>query len=183
MLITILLMDTYHCHQSSVKLHCCIIRLWKMDPKHSCNYCIFNYSDIWACILRIRACFLQSRIFPHIMDMYAHNRGFAGRPPELKWLLTSPIFSGFSRFFRHFEGQRYRTFYSKSHRHYCDLNANQVCYTFRYVLSYFHNENELTELKRFISGRNSIFVYKLQYILTSKMADFILLTWLQLRKN
>ena len=86
-------------------------------------------------------------------------------------------------FFRHFEGQRYRTFYSKNHRHYCDLNANQVCYTFRYVLSYFHNENELTELKRFISGRNSIFVYKLQYILTSKMADFILLTWLQLRKN
>ena len=92
------------------------------------------------------------------------NRGFAGRPPELKWLLTSPIFSGFSRFSRHFEGQRYRTFYSKNHRHYCDLNANQVCYTFRYVLSYFHNENELTELKRLISGRNSIFVYlKLQY--------------------
>ena len=110
-------------------------------------------------------------------------RGFAGRPPELKWLLTSPIFSGFSRFFRHFEGQRYWTFYGKNHRHYWDLNANQVCYTFRYVLSYFHNENELTELKRFISGRNSIFVYKLQYILTSKMADFILLTWLQLRKN
>ena len=82
-----------------------------------------------------------------------------------------------------FEGQRYRTFYSKNHRHYCDLNANQVCYTFQYVLSYFYNENELTELKRFISGRNSIFVYKLQYILTSKMADFILLTWLQLRKN
>ena len=110
-------------------------------------------------------------------------RGFAGRPPELKWLLTSPIFSGFSRFFRHFEGQRYRTFYGKNYRHYCDLNPNQVCYTFRYVLSYFHNENELTELKRFISGRNSIFVYKLQYILTSKMADFILLTWLQLRKT
>ena len=63
--------------------------------------------------------------------------------------------------FHHFEGQRYRRFYSKNHRHYCDLNANQVCYTFRYVLSYFHNENELTELKRFISGRNSIFVYKL----------------------
>ena len=110
-------------------------------------------------------------------------RGFAGRPSELKWPLTSPIFSGFSRFSRHFEGQRYRTFYDKNHRHYCDLNANQVCYTFRYILSYFHNENELTELKRFISGRNSIFVYKLQYILTSKMADFILLTWLQLRKN
>ena len=110
-------------------------------------------------------------------------RGFAGRPPELKWLLTSPIFSGFSRFSRHFEGQRYRTFYGKNHRHYCDLNANQVCYTFLYVLSYFHNENELTELKRFISGRNSIFVYKLQYTLTSKMADFILLTWLQFRTN
>ena len=85
--------------------------------------------------------------------------------------------------FRHFEGQRYRTFYGKNHRHYCDLNANQVCYTFRYVLPYFHNENELTEPKRFISGRNSIFVYELQYILTSKMADFILFTWLQLRKN
>ena len=113
--------------------------------------------------------------------MQVPNRGFAGRPPELKWLLTSPIFSGFSRFSCHFEGQRYRTFYGKNHRHYFDLNANQVCYTFRYVLSYFHNENELTELKRFISGRNSIFVYKLQYILTSKMADFILLTWLQLR--
>ena len=111
------------------------------------------------------------------------DRGFSGRPPELKWLLTSPIFSGFSRFFGHFEGQRYRTFYGKNHRHYCDLNANQVCYTFRYVLSYFHNENELTELKRFISRRNSIFVYKLQYILTLKMADFILLTWLQLRKT
>ena len=111
------------------------------------------------------------------------NIGFAGRPCELKWLLTSPIFSGFSCFFRHFEGQRYRTFYGKNHRHYCDLNANQVCYAFQYVLSYFHNENELTELKRFISGRNSIFVYKLQYILTPKMADFILLTWLQLRKN
>ena len=114
---------------------------------------------------------------------YIANRGFAGRPPELKWLHTSPIFSGFSLFFRHFEGQRYRTFYCKNHRHYCDLNANQICYTFRYVLSYFHNENELTELKRFISGCNSIFVYKLQYILTSKMADFILLTWLQLRKT
>ena len=120
----------------------------------------------------------QSREANQILD-----RGFAGHLPELKWLLTSPIFSGFSHFFRHFEGQRYRTFYSKNHRHYCDLNANQVCYTFRYVLSYFHNENELTELKHFISGRNSIFVYKLQYILTSKMADFILLTWLQLGKN
>ena len=111
------------------------------------------------------------------------HRGFAGRPPELKWLLTSPIFSRFSRLFRHFEGQRYRTFYGKNHRHYCDLNANQVCYAFRYVLSYFHNENELTKLKPLISGRNFIFAHKLQYILTSKMADFILLTWLQLLTN
>ena len=115
--------------------------------------------------------------------VFCKNRGFSGRPPELKWLLTSPIFSGFSRFSRHFEGQQYRTFYGKNHRHYCDLNANQVCYTFRYVLSYFHNENELNELKRFISGHNSVFVYRLQYILTLKMANLILLTWLQLRKN
>ena len=51
-------------------------------------------------------------------------------------------------------------------RDYCNLNANHasmLC-AFRYVLSYLHNENELTELKRLISGRNSIFVYlKLQY--------------------
>ena len=79
------------------------------------------------------------------------------------------IFSGFSRIFLHFEGQRYRMFYGKNHCHYCDLNTNQVCYAFRYLLSYFHNENELTKLKPLISGRNSIFVYKLQYILTSKM--------------
>ena len=83
----------------------------------------------------------------------------------------------------HFEGQRYWTFYGKNHRHYCDLNPNQVCYTFQYVLSYFHNENELTKLKCLLSGRNSILVYKLQYILISKMADFILLTWLQLLTN
>ena len=142
--------------------------------------------------MQLRAYLIRNRA-PHVINSHVHqavailsgkkNRGFAGRPPELKWLLTSPIFSGFSRFFCHFEGQRYRTFYSKNHRHYCDLNANQVCYTFQYVLSYFHNENKLTELKRFISGRNSIFVYKLQYILTSKMADFILLTWLQIRKT
>ena len=94
------------------------------------------------------------------------NRGFAGRPPELKWLRTSPIFSGFSRLFRNFEGQRYGTFYGKNHLHwyYCDLNANQVCYAFQYVLSYFHNENKLTKLKPFISGRNSIFAHKLQYV-------------------
>ena len=122
-----------------------------------------------------------TRLLTHQPDV--NNRGFAGRPPELKWLLTSPILSGFPRFFRHFEGQWYRMFYGKNHRHYCDLNANQVCYAFRYVLSYFHNENELTELKHLISGRNSIFLYKLQYILTSKMADFILLTWLQLLTN
>ena len=85
--------------------------------------------------------------------------GFAGHPPELKWLLTSPIFSEFSRFSRHFEGQWYRTFHGKNHRYYSDLNTNQViCYAFGYVLSYFDNENELTELKRLISGRNSIFV-------------------------
>ena len=110
-------------------------------------------------------------------------RGFVGQPPELKWLLTSPIFSGFSRLFRHFEGQLYQTFYGKNHRHYWDLNVNQVCYAFRYVLSYFHNENELTKLKPLISRHNFIFTYKLQYILTSKMADFILLTWLQLLTN
>ena len=44
---------------------------------------------------------------------------------------------------------------------------------------YFHSKNELTELKPHISRRNFIFVYKLHYMLTSKMADFILLTWLQ----
>ena len=119
----------------------------------------------------------------HTNQTHSSYRGFAGRPPELKWLLTSPIFSGFSRLFRHFEGQWYRTFYSKNHLQYCNLNANQVCYAFRYVLSYFHNENELTKLKPFISGRNSIFAYKLQYVLTSKVADFIPLTWLQLLTN
>ena len=72
---------------------------------------------------------------------------------------------------------------AKNNRHYCDLNANQVCYAFRYVLSYFHNKNELTKLKPLISGRNFIFTYKLQYTLTSKMADFILLIWLQLFTN
>ena len=56
-------------------------------------------------------------------------------------------------------------------------------YAFRYILSYFHNENELTKLKPLISGSNFIFAYKLQYILTLKMADFILLTWLQLLTN
>ena len=30
-----------------------------------------------------------------------------------------------------------------------------------------------------ISGHNAIFMYKLPYLLTSKMADFLLLTWLQ----
>ena len=51
---------------------------------------------------------------------------------------------------------RFRTFHGKKHRHSdSDLNTNQViCYAFRYVLSYFDNENELTELKRLISGRN-----------------------------
>ena len=50
-----------------------------------------------------------------------------------------------------------------------------------YCHSYFHNENELTKLKLLIGWRNSIFVYKLQYKLTAKMADFVLLTltWLQ----
>ena len=126
---------------------------------------------------------LSSLVVEHRLPLATFYRGFAGRPPELKWLLTTPIFSGFSRLFRHFEGQQYRTFYGKNHRHYCDLNANQVCYAFRYVLSYFHNENELTKLKPLISGRNFIFAYKLQYILTSKMADFILLTWLKLLTN
>ena len=79
--------------------------------------------------------------------------------------------------------RRYRTFYGKNHRHYCDLNANQVCYTFRYVLSYFHNENELTKLKPLISGRSFIFEYKLQYILTSKMADFKLIVTSHAKPN
>ena len=59
-------------------------------------------------------------------------------------------------FFHHFEGQWYQTFHGKNHRHYCDLNANQVAMLrfLQYVLSYFHNENELTELKRLISGCN-----------------------------
>ena len=60
-----------------------------------------------------------------------------------------------------------------------------ICTTYIIHL-YFHNENELTKLKpliSLISGCNFIFVYKLQYILTSKMANFILLTWLQLLAN
>ena len=121
------------------------------------------------------------KVFPQKLQQPHHHRGFTGCPPELKWLPTSPIFSGFLCFFRHFEGQRYRTFYGKNHRHYCDLIANQVCCAFRHVLSYFHNENEFTKLKLLISGCNSIFVYKLQYKLTSQMADFILLTWLCLQ--
>ena len=48
-----------------------------------------------------------------------------------------------------------------------------------HVLSYFHNKNEFTKLNLLTSGHNSIFVYKLQYKLTSKIDDFILLTWLQ----
>ena len=49
-----------------------------------------------------------------------------------------PSLNGFSHhqfsqdllIFCHFEGQRYQTFHGKNHRHYCDLNANQVCYAF-----------------------------------------------------
>ena len=103
---------------------------------------------------------------------------FAGGLSELKWLLgaTSMIFSGFFRFFYHFEGQRHRMFYGKNHRHYCNLTANQVCCAFRHVLSYFHNENGLTMLKLLISGRNSVFMYKLQYKLTSKMGTVDMVT-------
>ena len=106
-------------------------------------------------------------------------RGFAGRPLEVKWLPMLPIFVGFSRFFRHFEGQRYRTLYCKNHRYYSDSIANQECYTFRHVLSCFHNENDLNKLIRLVSGRNTICMYKLPYLLTSKMADFLMLTWLR----
>ena len=81
--------------------------------------------------------------------------------------------TGFSR---HFEAQWYWMFYSKNHHHYCDLIANQVYYAFRQVLSYFQDENVLTKLKSLISRRNFIFMYKLTYLLTSKMADLLLLT-------
>ena len=36
----------------------------------------------------------------------------------------------FSLVFCLLEGQRHRTFHGKNHHHYCDLNANQVCYAF-----------------------------------------------------
>ena len=81
-------------------------------------------------------------------------RGYAGRPSELKWLPTSPIFSCF---FCHFEGQQYWTFYDKSHRHYCNLIADQVLMIFDvYYHTYLHNKNELTKLKPLISGHNFI---------------------------
>ena len=55
---------------------------------------------------------------------------------NLKWLPTSPFFSGFLCFFCHFEGQWYQTLYGKNHRHYCDLTANQVCCAFQHVVSH-----------------------------------------------
>ena len=87
--------------------------------------------------------------------------------------LTALLFTAFLTF-PSFEGQRCQIFYCKMHRH-SNLIANQDCYTFWHVLSYLHNENELYML---ISGRNSIFMYKLLYLLSSKVADFLLLTWL-----
>ena len=60
-------------------------------------------------------------------------------------------YHGFSRFSRHFEDQRYRMFYGKNHRHYCDLNANQVCYAFRYVLSYFPRGQQQSKMVSKIS--------------------------------
>ena len=90
-----------------------------------------------------------------------------------------PIFFGFSRFFRHFEGQQYHTLYCNNHRYYSNSIANQAYYAFRHVLSCFHNENNLTKPICLVSGRNTIFMYKLPYLLISKMADFLLLTWLR----
>ena len=54
--------------------------------------------------------------------------------------------------------------------------ANQACYGFQHVLSYFHSKKELSNLIPLVSTRNNIFMYKLLYLLTSKMADFLLLT-------
>ena len=101
-----------------------------------------------------------------LAHMQKVHRAFAGRPLKLKWIPVLPIFLAFSRFPRHFEGQRYAAdvlyiaSYSKNHRHYFNLIANQACYAFRhaYMLyhNYFHNENELLPL---VSGRNTIFMY------------------------
>ena len=57
--------------------------------------------------------------------------------------------------------------------------ANQACYAFQHVLSYFHSKKEMSNLIPPVSAHNNIFMYKLLYLLTSKMADFLLLTWLQ----
>ena len=72
-----------------------------------------------------------------------------------------------------------QTLNSKNHHHYSNLIANQACYTFWHVLSYFQNENKLTKLIHLISGCKSIFMYNFLHLLISKMANFILLTWLR----
>ena len=119
-------------------------------------------------------------LYDHVVTSYIRRYWrFSGCPLELKWLPLLLIFLGFSCFFHHFEGQQYRTFYCKNHCHYSNLIANQRCYTFWHVLLYFRNENELTKLIPLVNRRNYIFMYKHPYLLTSKMANFLLLTWLQ----
>ena len=106
---------------------------------------VYNYP-----VTRHIGCHIQpDRYWPPRLTLYiaSHlSRGFAGRPLEIKWLPMLPIFLGFSRFFRHFEGQWFRMLLCKNHRHYPDLIANQTCYDFRRVLSYFHNDNELNTM-------------------------------------
>ena len=122
--------------------------------------------------------FTLERLLLECMFEWYWNRGFAGRPLELKWL---PFyrFSWDFLAFPPFWGSTVSTFYCKNHHHYSDLIANQVCYAFWHVLSHFHNENELTKRIRLVSGCHSIFTYKRPYFLTSKIADFLLLTWLR----
>ena len=88
-------------------------------------------------------------------DVYviSENRGFAGTRLSLNYF---PHYRD-SFIFPPFWGSTVSdVLWQKPLFHYCDLITNQVCYASWHVLSYFHNENELTKLKFLISGHNSI---------------------------
>ena len=112
------------------------------------------------------------------------NRGFAGRSLEVKWLPMLPISSdsrAFSAILRVNGITRYiaKTIVTIL----IQLLTKHITLFNMYQISCFHNENDLTKLIRLVSGRNTIFMYKLPsklpYLLTSKMAEFLLLTWLR----
>ena len=86
--------------------------------------------------------------FMALYGICCRYRGFAGHPPELKWLLKSPIFSQFSL---PFLGSTVSDVLWQKPSSLLRFKCQPRCYAFRYVLSYFHNEeNELTELKQLI---------------------------------